>query len=646
MQPTLEQLEAEKARRGRLAELEAEKARRQSGGKMSGQDALALQNLGADPGREPAQDAPAQTNGRNPVSRALNDFAGERALPGLAGDIVSGGARIAGAIADDPVQTLVVDPLTAPTRATGSFVDASKDLGRGDLKKAGAGFIDAATAAGETALLVAPGSGSVAKVGVKQATKKAGRSSQVLDDAARTGIDPDLPSSFPQTAGRIAKPLSENALGGGGVRRAADDKLVSLENAVGKAADEFSPGAAGANDAGQAAREGLQRFNKKSQITPDESSVIKSPSRFSTFRDKAEALYNRAYRSFDADGVQPLPNTQQALSGVNSRFGNEDLQQIFDLPTASRLQSSIGEGGLSIADMRALRTEIRDLQNKGKFLQTRDDAALAQLEGALTQDIYAAVSTVGGKSALQQLQRADKFYGRGIERIRTALEPFLRDKATDETAFRSILNAARGQGKGDVKRLRALRRALKPDEMDDISAGVLREMGKAKEGGDFSPEVFSRAWQTMGDDAKAALFNRAQRPEVRENLDALARVIDRQAGVERLSNRSQSGVSLQNAGTLVAIGAEPMTAIAAIIGANALGRLMMSPAFTKAVLKIQMDAPRIAQAGAVNARERARIIGALSVAENSDASIAPIIQDLKAAANDNSTPPETQVRQK
>ncbi len=585
-----------------------------------------LGQIGGDPNVTPLAQQPKRPQHGNLVSRAIGEFGDRPALPGPLGGAIQGAARIGQSVAEDPLQTLVIGPLSAPGRIVPNLREGGQALSEGRPLGALGEFAEAATAVGETGLIGAP----IASVG-RSGLKAAG--SQAIDDFARVGVDPTLPA-VSQTAARIAKPVSENFAGGATARSGADRVLKQTEQALNNAADDFSRGA-GPIDSGAAARAGVVRFNSRSPapFTPDGLATrIIQPSRFSTFRDKAEAIYSKAWQGVDTATVGGLDNTADALRLANSKFSNETLQEIFKLPIVKQIEGAVSDG-LSIADMHALRTTVRELRAKPSVMQSKDDAAIGRLESALTKDIYKAVEATGGPKARARLKRADKFYRLGAERLTKALKEFLKDDVTSEDAFKAILSATRGQGKGDIQRLRALRRSLRPDEMDEISAGVLREMGKAKEGADFSSEVFARAWQNMGDDAKGALFNRAQRPEVRQNLDALARVIERQAKVEGLSNRSQSGASLGNVATGAAALNAPISTMSAIVGANIFGRLMMSPAFTKALLKMSRHT------GAIRATsDRARIISIIGVAGESDQAIKPYTDEIIAALraeNDN-----------
>ena len=578
------------------------------------------------------QDQP-QAERDRPIRSFFEDLSTTKVTPGdktgVADLAVNAVGNFGVSLIDRPLETLTF-PLTAPSRVVSNLNDIGGNLQQGDFRAAGNNVLEAGTAALETGLLLAPGASAAARSPTLAAPPVRTASQQFIRDASKVGVDPSLATAFPQTAGRIAKPLSENFAGGITTRGAIDRSLAQSEKAVQQTADAFSD--ASFRDAGDAAIKGVQgqlRTRPPAQ---------RADAQFLTFKEKAAAVYDDAFSKIDTAAKTPAPQTSRTLAEINSKFDNVDLRELFKLPKAARLDEIVANAGeLTLNDLRNMRTSIRELQNQGRLIKTVDEAALERLEGALTQDIFDGIAATSGKEAANRLRVADRFYRQNITSIRTALKPFLREGVTQEDAFREILNSARGNGRGDIRQLRALRRSLTPQQMDDVSAGIIRQMGRAKEGGEFSPEVFARAWSEMSQEAKSTLFNRAQRPEVRENLDALANVISRQANVERLSNRSQSGSAAQNLTTAVVGVSNPAAAMAGIVGANIFGRLLMSPTFTRMVVSME----RRSFAKPINladARDRLFFYGLIQSAESSDPAIKPYLREIRQALdaqNDN-----------
>lgn len=617
---TLEQKQA-------LALAAARKRKAEAEGTFSTPQA-ALDSLGRDPGQAPEQPSASNRPFRDFFEGLATGRVTQAQNPGLADLAVNTVGNLGVSLIDRPVETLTY-PLTAPQRAASGFIGASEDLALGNFKEAGRQALEGATAVGETALLAAPGASAASRAATLAPRPAATAAQQFVRDAGRVGVDPSLASAFPQTAGRVVKPLSENFAGGITARGAIDRSLAQSEQAVQRTADLFSD--AGYRDAGRSAIEGVQ--GQLRSRPPN----VRANTPFLTFREKASAVYDDAFSRINAGATAPATATRQTLSEINARFDNADLQELFRLPRAARLDEILsGTGDLTINDLRNMRTSIRELQNQGRLIRTVDEAALERLEGALTRDIFDGIAATSGREAANRLRIADRFYRQNITSIRLALKPFLKEGVTQEDAFREIITSSRGT-RGDVRQLRALRRALTPQQMDDVSAGIIRQMGRAKDNSDFSPEVFARAWQDMSNEARNTLFNRAQRPEVREQLDALANVIGRQANVERLSNHSHSGSSAQNIGTAVVFGANPTTALLGVAGANVAGRLLMSPSFTRFVVGLERRAGT-RPLDLSNARDRSFIYSGLAAAGNSDPAIKPYLDDIRAALdaqNDN-----------
>lgn len=569
-----------------------------------------------------AVEAPQPKERGNAASRFFEDYTDDESFPGLAGHVVRGAAGIAQSAFEDPVNFLV-QPFTAPQRAVSGTIAASEELALGNYGKAGSEALGAATAAGETALLAVPGGRALAAP--RQSTRNA-----VLQDFARVGIDPTLPAVAPKIVGPIAKPISENYFGGATIRQGADKVSEQSAKATQRTANAYS--SAGYVDAGTSAQRGVQ-----GQLRKRKASQRPANPQFQTFREKAETVYDDAFSNVNTTAKVDPQATRQALAEVNTRFSNPDLADLFRLPKNARLQEILeGSGEVSIADLRALRTAIREAQDQGQLIKTVDEAALERLEGTLTDDIFNGIRATSGAGAERKLRVADRFYRQNITSIKEALKPFIKDGDPPEKAFAAIERAALGNSKGDIRQLRALRRSLTPQQMDDVSAALIRKMGQAKEGGDFSVETFTNNWNKMSEPAKATMFDRAQRPELRQNLDALARVLERQARVEALSNKSRSGVSLQTVATGAAL-LNPGTSavvIAGIVGANAFGRLLMSPSFTRALYSLELRAPRLTTAEA----KKAAILSAIATAEASDEAIKPYLAEIRSAleaSNDN-----------
>lgn len=581
------------------------------------------QETGAPP---PQQEAPQQGNR---ISRAIGDFADQKLFPGPAGSIVQGGARIAQQIAADPLKELVIEPAKQPLYAAAGINDASKELGKGNYREAAMRANEGALAAGNTAMMFIPGAGGAASRVAQQPARSAGR--DFVANAERVGVTPTPAAMYPNSAGRVAKPLSENVIGGFAVRNEAKKVAGEIKDAVENTASLYSD--AGYEQAGRGAIQGV-----KSQLK----SRSRSNSQYMTFTEKADVIYRDAFSGIDQSKTYRPAQTEQTVADVFSRFDDAALQGVYNskTPLTSKIRDVLDGRELSINDLRELRSFVRKNGNKNKLLRDFDDEQLARLEGALTEDISSAIEQNAGRKAVLKIKRADRFYRQNVTAIKTALKPFFREGFTEEQAFSQILSAAKPGAKGNIRQLRALRRSLTPQQMDDVSGALVRYMGRPQGKEGFSIETWANNWAGLGKAEKQVLFSRNQRPELMEQLDALADVVTRNADVERLANRSQSGASLGNIATIGAAGANlsnPVAVIGAAVGANAMGRLMMSPSFVKMLVKMERrNGSRPLDLSI--ARDKAYVVSAIAAAENSDAAIKPYMRDLREAieaSNDN-----------
>src|SRR5690606_19338668 len=120
------------------------------------------------------------------------------------------------------------------------------------------------------------------------------------------------------------------------------------------------------------------------------------------------------------------------------------------------------------------------------------DADLARLEKALTRDMYdlfrKAISKEwqGGnpqqarrlRSAFDAMREADQFTRRYEKDVFTPLKRILHDGITPENAAGEILKSMYDGTRGNLDRLRALRRVLPREELDNFASAALREMGR------------------------------------------------------------------------------------------------------------------------------------------------------------------------
>lgn len=159
------------------------------------------------------------------------------------------------------------------------------------------------------------------------------------------------------------------------------------------------------------------------------------------------------------------------------------------------------------------------------------------------------------RRSAREFRRADKFTAKAAERVEHIEKMF---NATDaKSLFASIEQAAQTAGKTETAKLRTLARTLREPEMDEIRSMMIRGMGEpvgsargfAEQIG-FSVQSFTTRWNKMDSKAKAILFD----GEHRASIDRLARMVNRNANVEALTNTSRSASNAMGVGALAAGG--------------------------------------------------------------------------------------------
>jgi len=414
----------------------------------------------------------------------------------------------------------------------------------------------------------------------------------------------------------------------------------------------------------------MMRRGAEDLSDPELSNIITSPSSATSFKAKAEALYERADRllpdltksnkAVDPGQVAAV-NTRQVMSQIQDQIGNQiSGQRTINGPLADRLMSTRSNFGLD--DLRGMRTEVgRSLGSFGIADTGLDRAQLRQLYGALSKDIEVGTMDLANRAriysqlpptdpryvsqnvadqaqrALPQLRLADKYFSVGQDRIDNVMKTMSAN--TPEQAAQSVANAALGQGRGNLNLLRSARKALQPDEWNEFSALVLRSLGNpvgsargASQELGFSVGSFMTRWNNMNPAARNILFG----GEHAQDINNLVRVINRNANVEATANTSRTAVNSMNMGaavdaaTMLALG-HPEAIAAQLGGGFGLSYLMSRPSYAKWATRYAALRAKTAQQGFVRDPALLGQINALGAMSRSDPMLKPIYEHVKLA---------------
>jgi hypothetical protein len=485
----------------------------------------------------------------------------------------------------------------------------------------------------------------------------------------------------------VAKQLSDTPIIGAPTRRALEESISETARVADNIAGRFGASST-ADEAGLVAREGLERFRDARPAdvvqqtvqgyTPAQrNAIIAAPVRDTSLKTKQAALYERAWAGIPEEMQQgasapglprvlgATPNTRRVLDDIaarNTRMTNAQGGSV-EAGTGRTLPSGfLGQviGALrnsnwraALQTMRDIRSDFRRLQSgiaqtEGSVLRHSD---IDRVESAITQDMIALLErnvqryvdagqpqvAANIRRAIIDFRRADTFTRLAAQRMETIEKLFNADSAT--ALYRNIGQAALNGTKGDVNKLRVLARTLRRDEMDEIAAYTLREMGRPvpsargyiQEIG-FSPSSFMTRLNNMAPEARELIFGRAHA----QALNDLARVTNRLANVETLANTSRSGTNALNLGGALASGGALFSgnleaALAPLAAGGALSVLFSRPSYVRwvqgyAMLKsAAQQAPR--QFGPSLTAHTARLAGMASA----DPRLVPVLRSLIAA---------------
>lgn len=393
--------------------------------------------------------------------------------------------------------------------------------------------------------------------------------------------------------------------------------------------------------------------------------VARRPSAETSFAAKAEAAYERAWRALPDlvrsngtqgnDRVQAV-NTRSALGDVQGQVANQiSGQGRISGDLAGRLAN--GRSHFSIEELRGIRTEVgRALGNYGQFDARLDRTQLRQLYGSLSRDIEVGVMDMANRArnfsvlppsdpryvspavvdqaerALGMMRRADQLYAAGMDRV----DRFQRviGANTPEAAAKMLQAAALGSGRGNIEMLRTARASLAPEEFQQFSGQVLRNMGQpigsargtTQEIG-FSVSSFLTRWNNMEPRARSLLFG----GEHTDAVDNLVRVVNRLANVEAMANTSRSAtnaINVAGAASVVGSAASGHWALAlGQLGAGYSASLIMSrPELARWATRYAALRARALQSPGVADQNLAEQIARLGTMSRADPALRPLYE--------------------
>jgi len=485
----------------------------------------------------------------------------------------------------------------------------------------------------------------------------------------------------------VGKQIADTPWIGAPIKNGLDASLQGLATATENLASRFGS-ASTPETAGAAIRGGIERFKDARPAdvveraaqgyTPAErSAIIRAPVRDTSLKTKQAALYERAWAHLPAEMQQGraaeglprvlggMPETAAVLNGIQGRNRRMINASGANADAASRPVASSGLLGQMIEAMqnpkwRAALQTMRDVRSEFRRLasgmadterNTLRVSDMERIQSSVTRDMVAllernveAYERLGQTETAQQMRRAitefrraDRFTRLAAERMETIERLFNAPSA--EALYRSVMNAALSKGKGDLQKLRVLHKTLRGEELDDVAAAVIRQLGEplgsargAVQEMGFSPSSALTRWSNMTPEARALIFGH----EHAQALDDWFRVTSRLANVEALANTSRTATNLVNAGLALGSAGLALNGHTALLGAaltvgGGLSVLLSRPAYVRWVTTYAELRARALQASSGSAAPRlASHLNLLRQAAERDAQLMPVYRQLAA----------------
>lgn len=403
---------------------------------------------------------------------------------------------------------------------------------------------------------------------------------EAINDFAGAGVTPrsdQVTQSRTQQA--IASVLSKTPGGMGPMARSGDRQAVQMQTALEDRAAQLST-ASSAEQAGRSISRG-----------------ISGPGGFvDKFKATSKVLYDDLDRFIQPDAPVGATNTQATLAKLTAPIkGAPSTSALLSNPKLAAIAEAMtsdltaGTGTIPYAALKQLRSKVGDLLSGNELIADAPKAQLKQLYGAMTADMGDA-ATQAGPDAVRALNRASLYYKSGLARM-DAIDAVVNANGGAENIFNSAMSGTR-EG---ATRLRAVMQSLPEDAQKDLSATVIRRLGRAvpsaqdAAGDQFSVETFLTNWNRVSPEAKSTLFNRYG-TGFADDMDRIAKVAARlRQSNQVLKNPSGTAQAVgwgSAAGTfLTLLGTGhllPAAGVAGSVGAgNIAARVMTNPDFVK-----------------------------------------------------------------
>lgn len=380
---------------------------------------------------------------------------------------------------------------------------------------------------------------------------------QVAQAAERLNVDiPRAVTSDKTSVQQIGKIATNIPIGGTPLRNASREAIEQL----GAKADEVQAGYGSGSipNAGATVREGLERYIGKET------------------QDRANALYSKVDEVVDPTITRPLVKTFDVARQIE---GRRDLAGLDSSSAVAHVLNAVNRPeGLTYEGIKQLRSSVGEMLKSGPLPAGLSQSEMKQIYSSLTSDLEGTVRAAGGERAASMFSRANKYYGLVSER-RESLARVLKANS-DEAVFDKVVAAAGSTGRADISLLAQARKALQPDEWNEVASGVISRLGRDAEQ-NFSPDRFVTAYGKLTDAGKSMLFSGQK--ELKSSLDDIAKVSSRFKMLNQYANPSGTGQTVAGVAGLGGIMTDPVSLITSVVSARVMSGILAKPQSAKAV---------------------------------------------------------------
>jgi hypothetical protein len=294
-------------------------------------------------------------------------------------------------------------------------------------------------------------------------------------------------------------------------------------------------------------------------------------------------------------------NVTNALTNRNALTQPDELRQAAQTITGARtgqnLQDQTGgavrfvsralmdQRGMTYDNLKGLRTRLGQMMNNPSLLPAdTDPAEVTQLYGALSKDLRSAASNAGGPQGVAAFDAANRQAAQ-VAANREQLVKFLggsAGNASDEDVFKNLTRA--GLDGGDLDRLKLARSKVDPNDWNELASSLVAKLGTQGEGGVFSVNKFTSAYNKFTSGGKDEIFGQVNDPDparaaTRQSMDDLQSLSEQaKALYSKYGNPSKTGHVYAAVELLKGLAHEPIKTVAQVVPARLLASALAKPA--------------------------------------------------------------------